>query len=88
MNVMVNWMCMISTAVTAEGRLSMIEPMKCKCGADARVRKKGEYVWVECSSKKCDMRSGYVHFIHDKRLNVEEISTDHAISLWNKEVSK
>lgn len=66
----------------------MSEPMKCKCGANARVRCKGEYVWVECSSKRCDMRSGYVHFVNDRNLNVKEVATEHAILLWNRTVSK
>ena len=29
----------------------------CKCGAEARIRYKAPYTWVECK-KKCGMRTG------------------------------
>ena len=75
--------------MSVEGRFAMFEqPMKCKCGADARIRRKGEYIWVECSSKKCDMHSGFIHFVHDNKVNVEDFATDSAIRLWNKVVCK
>ena len=32
--------------------------LPCKCGADARIRHREPYVWVECK-KKCGMYSGY-----------------------------
>lgn len=66
----------------------MNEPMNCRCGAKARVRTKGEYAWVECSSKKCNMQSGFVHFIKDGKFDMKELATGHAIDLWNKEVRK
>lgn len=59
----------------------MVFPTKCKCGADARTRNSGEYVWVECK-KKCGMRTGVYR----------EISVDvarlKAVSDWNRLVKK
>ena len=66
----------------------MNEPMKCKCGAKARIRTKGEYAWIECSNKKCDMRSGYIHFVDDGDSVVKNVAIDHAITLWNRMVVK
>ena len=63
-----------------------LKPDKCKCGANARVRTKSEYAWVECSNKKCNMRSGYVHFVGDTE--VKEVATKQAVNLWNREVRK
>ena len=66
----------------------MIEPVNCKCGAKARVRSKGEYAWVECSSKKCNMQSGFVHFIKDSKFNMKELCMEEAITLWNRMIKK
>ena len=65
-----------------------LKPDKCKCGANARIRFKGEYAWVECSNKKCDMHSGFIHFINDRKCNIKDIVTEEAIRLWNREVRK
>ena len=32
--------------------------LPCKCGADARIRYRMPFTWVECK-KKCGMRTGY-----------------------------
>ena len=52
------------------------KPLPCKCGADARVRHRDPYVWVECK-KKCGMKTGsFLVFIR-------EISEQDAINKWN-----
>ena len=57
-------------------------PLPCKCGADARVRDKDPYVWVECK-KKCGMSSGYIFkWIPDVYHEAERF----AIEQWNKKV--
>ena len=61
--------------------MSNLIPVKCKCGADARIRHKDPYVWVECK-KKCGMESGYfLKFLSD---DVE--SERDAIKSWNRVV--
>ena len=69
----------------------MICPIKCKCGADARVRKSGAYVWVECK-KKCGRTSGYVHNTYDKDTadfqQYMDYCVEFAINRWNGLVKK
>lgn len=57
-------------------------PLPCKCGAEARIRFKDPYIWVECK-KKCGMRSGF-HFIFIS--TEKELCTEHAIEQWNRMV--
>ena len=58
-----------------------IKPVKCKCGASARVRYKEPYVWIECKDK-CGNKSGY-YFVF---LSTEiEKAEKQAIEAWNKE---
>jgi hypothetical protein len=60
------------------------EPMKCRCGADARIRHRDPYVWVECK-KKCGMKSGYIFlWIPDLDHKAEQF----AIEQWNRVVQK
>ena len=88
-NVMGTSVTVTIIADIAEGSVCGMDfPIKCKCGANARIRTTGEYAWVECSSKKCDMRSGYVHFVNDKKYNVMEYAVNHAVDLWNRMVEK
>jgi len=64
-----------------------LKPDKCKCGANARVRIKGEYAWVECSNKKCNKHSGYIHFVCDVYDDeVKEVAMQQAVNLWNHEI--
>lgn len=64
----------------------MAEPMKCKCGGKPRLRHKKPFAWVECSSKKCSMKSGFVHDGYG--LCDDETVKQAAITLWNAEVRK
>ena len=59
------------------------KPLPCKCGADARIRHKDPYVWVECK-KKCSMKSGFIFlWIPDVNGEAEQF----AVEEWNKKVS-
>lgn len=55
------------------------KPVKCKCGADARIRHKDPYVWVECK-KHCGMKTGS-HMVF-----IRELSEQDAIKQWNRMV--
>ena len=57
------------------------KPVKCKCGADARIRHKDPYVWIECK-KKCGMRTGS-HLVF-----VKEFAEREAITQWNRMVQQ
>ena len=61
--------------------MSSSVPSKCTCGADARIRHRDPYVWVECK-KKCGMASGYFLEI----LNDDTESVRDAIRSWNKKI--
>lgn len=58
------------------------KPLHCKCGAEARIRFREPYLWVECK-KKCGMHSGY-HFIMTPE--EKEPCEEHAIKQWNRMV--
>jgi len=58
----------------------MNEPLKCKCGAEARVRYRMPFTWVECK-KKCGMKTGYY-------CDAYEQSKRQAIDDWNRLVKK
>ena len=56
----------------------------CKCGAKARVRNKGQYIWVECKNK-CGMKTGtYRAYCTSEAYDAEE----RAIIDWNRMVSE
>ena len=58
--------------------MSSSVPSKCACGADARIRHRDPYVWVECK-KKCGMTSGYfLEFLND-----DTESERDAVKSWN-----
>lgn len=57
-------------------------PLPCKCGADARIRYRDPYLWVECK-KKCGMKSGYFFiFVSTEK----EPCTEEAVRQWNQAV--
>lgn len=58
--------------------MSSSVPSKCTCGADARIRHRDPYVWVECK-KKCGMTSGF--FI--KYLADDVKAERDAVESWN-----
>ena len=58
--------------------MAEIKPVCCSCGADARIRHRDPYVWVECK-KKCGMYSGY--FV--KCLSDDVKAERDAIKAWN-----
>ena len=60
-----------------------IKPLPCTCGADARIRHRDPYVWIECK-KKCGMASGYyiVYLSDDIKAERE------AIASWNNLVDR
>ena len=58
---------------------------RCKCGAEARLRHKSGYTWVDCKRKGCSMHSGFVHNMGNE--GQEEIDK-FAIELWNRLVKK
>lgn len=60
----------------------MIELMKCRCGAKARVRVKNGQWWVECRDK-CGFRTGYYTSVYD-----DWVAQDRAIADWNRMVTK
>ena len=65
--------------------MKQIKPIPCVCGAEARVRYKAPFAWVECK-KKCGMTSGYVG---DKAGEYARPETEQAaIVRWNAEVRK
>lgn len=58
--------------------------LPCKCGADARIRFRDPYVWVECK-KKCGMKSGYIfEFVPAERWKSEQKAVDD----WNRLVGE
>jgi hypothetical protein len=62
--------------------MSSSVPSKCTCGADARIRHRDPYVWVECK-KKCGMKSGFIFlWIPDDKGEAEQFAVDE----WNKKV--
>ena len=64
--------------------MEQIKPMKCTCGAAARVRFKDPYVWVECKNK-CGKKSGF-YFIF---LSTEkEKAENEAVKEWNEKIEK
>ena len=59
------------------------KPMRCKCGADSRVRHKDPYVWVECK-KKCGMKTGsFLAFVKE-----DNVAERDAIKKWNRMVEQ
>ena len=58
--------------------MSSSVPSKCTCGADARIRHRDPYVWVECK-KKCGMTSGF--FLEFQNDDTE--SERDAVKSWN-----
>ena len=52
------------------------KPLRCKCGAAARIRHKDPYVWVECE-KKCGAKTGS-HLVF-----VREFAEREAVKQWN-----
>lgn len=56
----------------------------CKCGAEARIRYKDPFVWVECK-KKCGMKTGVYHCFLSKQ---DILTTEAAIEAWNRLVRK
>ena len=62
------------------------ELLPCKCGADGRLRHKGEFTWVECKRKNCDKHSGFIRNTLDQG-DKQEIDK-FAIHLWNRMVQK
>ena len=64
---------------------SIIMPDKCVCGAEARVRYRMPFFWVECK-KKCGMKTGCV------RDSLEELydpnAREEAVRIWNRMVNK
>ena len=61
-----------------------MKPDKCKCGADARIRYKKPFTWVECK-KKCGMKTGcYCDIIGEP----DPHSQLQAITAWNRMVTK
>lgn len=61
--------------------MSILVPVKCKCGANARIRQTDSYVWVECK-KKCGMDSGF--FV--KYLTDDVKAERDAITAWNEKI--
>lgn len=61
--------------------MSELKPVKCKCGADARIRHRDPYVWVECK-KKCGMASGFFVMYLTDDIKAE----NEAITSWNKKI--
>lgn len=58
--------------------------LPCKCGADARIRFRDPYIWIECK-KKCGMRSGFIfEFVSAERWKAEQ----QAVEEWNRLVSE
>ena len=58
----------------------MVNPLKCKCGAKARIRNKGGKWWVECR-EKCGLHTGYYSSVYD-----DLIAEERAVSDWNRMV--
>ena len=54
---------------------------KCKCGSDGRLRKSGEYAWVECK-KKCGVHTGLY-----REIDIETAKAM-AVAYWNRLVKK
>lgn len=59
-------------------------PLKCRCGADARIRYKIPVFWVECR-KKCGMRTGYHADGYDQ---FDPLAKEEAVKDWNRMVQK
>lgn len=59
---------------------------KCICGAEGRLRHKGEFTWVECKRKNCDKHSGFIRNVNQQ--NNQEEADKFAIELWNRMVDK
>jgi len=58
--------------------------LPCRCGADARIRYRDPYVWIECK-KKCGMKTGYIfEFVSAERWKSEQQAAEE----WNRMVSK
>lgn len=58
------------------------KPLRCKCGADARIRYKTPVFWVECK-KKCGMRTGYFPDVCEQ---YDPESKEKAVREWNRMV--
>ena len=58
-------------------------PNKCTCGADARVRYRIPFFWVECK-KKCGMKTG---FHCDGYEQCDPEAREAAVKDWNRMVS-
>ena len=58
--------------------------LPCKCGADARIRYRMPFTWVECK-KKCGIRTGV--FCDGYEQNDPE-SRRKAVDTWNKIVGE
>lgn len=58
--------------------------LPCKCGADARVRYRMPFTWVECK-KKCGIRTGV---FCDGYEQCDPESRRKAIETWNKIVKE
>ena len=63
----------------------MDSPTKCKCGADARVRRKSNTLWIECRNKKCDMRT---HYYVDMQEPFDTDAKNRAAEEWNRLVKQ
>ena len=60
------------------------KPLRCKCGAEARIRYRLPVFWVECR-KKCGMKTG---FFPDYTEQFDPVAREEAVKAWNRMVSE
>lgn len=61
-----------------------VKPLKCRCGAEARIRYRIPCTWVECK-KKCGMKTGY---FPDYFEQCDPESRNEAVNVWNRMVQR